>query len=127
MHKDWYELQSDYEEVQNMPINPTNIKKFPEGYIFDENKSVLWNKEELKKRNNEYTEEKTRLLRNKSEALLSVHNDIITEISNETGLDFAKSSKIWNYVFEKWHGFGLYDTFSNLQEIIILISDIINK
>ena len=40
----WREIQDEFETMQRMSCVPKNIHKVPTGYIFDEEKSVKWNR-----------------------------------------------------------------------------------
>lgn len=43
----WREIQDEFETMQRMSCVPKNIHKVPTGYIFDEEKSVKWNREQV--------------------------------------------------------------------------------
>lgn len=60
--KDYY---NDLYNVYHMNIIPNSnlFKTYDEHYIFDEDKSVKWNKEQIKLKNEEYKQEKERLIK----------------------------------------------------------------
>ena len=86
------------------------------GHIFDENKTVKWNREEVERVNNEYQEEVARLNRVKNEAYQDAIKDIIHYIMQETDLSESKADVFWNYVYSKYH--SGYELFDRLDEII---------
>ena len=59
--KSWNEIQEDFDRMQRMNCVPVDIKKVPENYVFDEDQSVKWNKEQVKINNQKYKEEVARL------------------------------------------------------------------
>ena len=57
----WNNIQSAYETVYNMSCIPKNIKKVKPDHVFDENKSVKWNREQVEINNAAYRAEVARL------------------------------------------------------------------
>lgn len=66
--KSWCDIQSDFKNMQRMSCVPVGICKVrKKDYIFDENQSVKWNREQVEKNNLAYEKEVARLntLKNK--------------------------------------------------------------
>lgn len=127
--KDWDEIKADYERMQNMPYKPEG-KKYPVNYIFDEEKSVKWNRQEVERRNQEREDLEKELQQAKNKASNEVHEDIYYAIQNE--VDNANISReaaagIWEYAYQQGHACGWNDIKICLDEVLELISKILNS
>lgn len=47
MSRSWEEIKDGFYKVYEMSLIPQNIRKVPNGYVFDANKSVNWNREQV--------------------------------------------------------------------------------
>ena len=72
--------------------------KVKEGHIFDEDKSVKWNRQEVERVNNEYQEEVNRLENVRGEALVDATKYAYKYITQETGQSEEKAKVFWNTV-----------------------------
>ena len=72
--------------------------KVKEGHIFDEDKSVKWNRQEVERVNNEYQEEVNRLENVRGEALVDATKYAYKYITQETGLSEEKAKVFSNTV-----------------------------
>ena len=87
------------DETNCMSCKPgPEFKKIPVGTVIDEEKSVRWNREEVERIREEYTEEVKRLNRERNKKYNEVVIRIIALISKETGLS---EEKIWDNFSEK--------------------------
>ena len=117
------ELRTMYEGAYCMKMKPDLLRSYKEGYVFDENKSVKWNREEVERLNGEYDEECKRLRSLRNSKIDEVENEIFKYISNETGLSIDKSKLVWKYLYEKYHAF-CSDLFDNLETLTELIYEV---
>ena len=46
MNDVWIDIGQKYEAMANMGCKPYGFKRVPSNFVFDENKSVKWNKEQ---------------------------------------------------------------------------------
>ena len=75
----WYSIEADFERWQNMSCTPT-LKKLPEGHVFDEDKSVRWNREEVVKHNQAVDNEVANLNKRKNELRQFFYSKVATRI-----------------------------------------------
>lgn len=105
------------------------FKIYPENYVFDEDKSVKWNREQVKIKNEEYTLEKTRLkeleeqTRNKLiEDIAKMIYDIINNgyLQGEIFLSVSQLKLIIKYAIEYTE--NNYDPYNIFNSIILGIN-----
>ena len=112
------------DEVNHLSCKPgPEFKKVPVGTVIDEEKSVRWNREEVERMREEYTEEVTRLNRERNKKYSEVVDRVIKLISEETGLSDDKARILWEFTYGHHHSYG--DTmFQYLEEYCDLLNDL---
>lgn len=127
--KDWHEIQSDYERMQGMSCVPSSLRKVPQNYVFDEDQSVKWNKEKVIENNTAYQAEVARLNTAKNKARDAIHEDIYRTIQSEVGHGLTREGarKIWEYAYERDHAYGIHDIMSCLEELLELVSEVLEN
>lgn len=125
--KSWDEIQEDFDRMQRMSCVPVDIKKVPENYVFDENQSVKWNKEQVAINNRKYKEEAARLNTLKNKARDSVNEDIYRNIQEEVGHDLSrdKAKVIFAYAYEQGHACGITEVKHYLDEIMEVVKKVL--
>lgn len=135
---EWNHICETYKTIEES----TSISKinqdypiYTENYIFDENKSVKWNKDEVIRRNKLRDEEIRKCQSMRKQTLYNCENNIIHCIAVEliernivkTDISTAveKASKIFNLAWDKGHSYGLYEVCIYIDEITDFIEDII--
>ena len=122
------EIGKDLDKVYSMPCKP-DWKRPKEGDIFDEDKSVKWNREEVLRRQDAYAKEVLKLNKEKNHARDSLCTELYEAIKNEMSdkitLDDAK--RIYDYAYSEKHGYGCHDIISFLYELIEVFEPIMNK
>lgn len=120
--KSWEELQSDFDDMSLMSCVPVGLKRVPGNYIFDEDKSVKWNKEQVAINNENYRKEVARLNTEKNKRRDSILEDIYKAIQHEVGHSITRkqAQAVWNYAYEQGHSFGFNSILNCLYEIMEL-------
>lgn len=126
--KDWEEIEKAFDEMNRMSCKP-NFEKLPNGWITDENQSVKWNREQVDLNNRNYKKAVAELNTKKNKARDDVLDDIYERIQYQVGYNLSLNSaiKIWNYAYENGHGYGMSEIKCYLDEIVDLVSDILDE
>lgn len=126
--KTWEEVEDDFRCMNSMSCKP-NLTKLPKGWITDENQSVKWNREQVELNNQNYQKAVAELNTKKNEALDAIYEEIYKKIQDEVGYGISKKSaiKIWNHAYSEGHSCGFYTIRSYLEELIDLISEILDE
>ena len=101
-------LSNQYTDFSCKP----SYKKYKEGTIFDEEKSVRWNREEVDRKNN--------LRREKNQMYEKLVNLIYQYIIQETKVSKERAAKIYNYLYEEYHSYGLTECINHLDDLLDL-------
>ena len=88
-----------------MSVIPKAGRKYRDDYVFDEDKSVKWNREQVRKHNREFVEERTRLRTARAEKLQDAKKMAVQYISEE--LVECPNDEYAQIVFEKAYERGL--------------------
>lgn len=118
----WEDIQSKFDTISRMSCVPVGIKKVPENYVFDEDRSVKWNRDQVELNNKQYQKEVARLNTEKNKARDFVYNLIIEKIQHDVGdgLSRKKAKAIWNLAYKLCNPFGFYEIRRRLLDLIDL-------
>lgn len=114
------ELKEDFLLALNMSSVPDFCKVKPD-HIFDEDKSVRWNREEAIRVNNEY-DAMCKILRAERDATISLVIDRIKKyISINVGCSLQRASLIWSFVYGHYHSDidELFDELEEFEELFV--------
>lgn len=127
--KEWYEIQDEYDEMQRMSCVPAGIQKVRADHIFDEDKSVKWNREQVTKNNRKYQQEVARLNTEKNKRRDAIHEDIYRAIQKEVGhgLSRKKAMALWFCAYDKGHAFGIREIKCCLDELMELAITLLSE
>ena len=82
--RDLREVLDDYERYRVMSTKPMT-EKYPYDYVFDENMSVKWNREQVELRNQEWEEERSSLMWEHKRRMESILDELYATIQYEVG------------------------------------------
>lgn len=112
-----------------MPVKPSR-KLLREDTTIDENKSVVWNREQIIAENNKYHEEVTQLRDMKNNQIIEAQDKIIDEYIAD-GLDYSMShmamAVIFNQAYMLGHSGGANQIFNHLDELISFVNDLLKE
>ena len=106
--------------------DPVVYRHHREGEVIDEDKSVKWNREEVKRLNDAYSSECERLRREYNEIESLVTNAIIKDLREEYELSDAECTIIWNWAYSEEHGTGIYCVVNKFRDIAEMYGDLLS-
>ena len=118
------EVFNKYKAVMSHSTIP-ELKKYKEGYIFDENMSVKWNREQVQLRNEEYKDEAIRL-RKEHVSLENEADDAAVEYLlgySSTIKNRNAMSSLLGFALEHRHSEGYESVFNFAEELVDLIDE----
>lgn len=83
--KDWQTIRTEFEAMERMSCVPAGIRKVRADHIFDEERSVRWNREMVEKNNADYQAEVARLNTEKNKRRDAILEDIYRLIQGGRG------------------------------------------
>ena len=119
------EIRDGLEKAYRTSYTP-DPNKFPrpkDGAVLNEEMSVRWNREEVKRLQEKYDSERKRLKEERNKKIRNAEQDIYCYISQETGLNKEKAEKLWNFAYNNHHAY-LDDLFGWLEEYIELYNSL---
>ncbi len=124
---DWSVVEQEYNTACSLSCKPdaTKFPKAKDGAVIDEEKSVRWNREEVARLQNAYTEEVKRLNRVRNSAINEAIDHAVHIIAKELDVTEDKARILWNFLYDKYHAYG--EMFQHVDEYIDLISSICEK
>ena len=102
MRKEAIQMMQD---AISMSVIPKAGRKYRDDYVFDEDKSVKWNREQVRKHNGEFDTERTRLRAARDEKIKSAKKMAVQYICEE--LVECPNDEYAQIVFEKAYERGL--------------------
>lgn len=117
MTKTLEDIRKDYNDgVYVSKLKYPTAKKFPEGYIFDEDKSVKWNKEEVQRRNQEIADQYSAYRAENARLNNNLGDDVMNALVAEYGFSREQVLKIWGYAYNEKHSV-MNDVFNFVTEL----------
>lgn len=105
--------------------NGTKKVLYEYGHVFDEDKSVKWNREKVTDENNGIKDYNKKVTEGIFRGMVGFEEDVKLAISNETGLDLEKASHVYSKAWEDGHSGGKGEVLNETLDLISLIKDIL--
>lgn len=115
---DWCEIKKEYETAVNMSVTPENLRKYREGEIIDEEMSVRWNREEVKRRNEKYAAKKQELVAKRRQRIDKITDEVVKYIASEVPCSEKKARLIWNKAYDDGHSWGMNEIETYVERYI---------
>jgi hypothetical protein len=118
-------------KVRKMSCKPVGMSLVEEGYVFDEDKSVKWNREQVSKNNQKYQDEVKRLnqakMKAREETYAAFYKDIADALNRAIGekekVTTEQAKVVWNYLEE--HLTDSYNIEGPLYDLINMIANFV--
>ena len=121
------EIKKDFLDISNMSCKPSFTRP-KDGAVIDEEKSVRWNREEVIRLQIEYGKEVEKLNTLKNKRRDALYKELYKVIkSNVKNISLKDAEQIFTYIYSNYHSYGIDTMFIYLEELMELISDIVNK
>lgn len=124
--RDWKEIENSWDNMVSMSYRPIN-PKLKEGTVIDENKSVKWNREEVKRINALRDDELKKLNTAKNLERDKLEDEIVKKLADEGKITYTKAKKIYSYVYSQDHSWGLgavINTAHDLMDFFLEVSSL---
>lgn len=124
----WDAAWNDLDRAFSISCKPT-AKRVPKGYVFDEDKSVRWNAEQVESHNVEIQKEVSEKQKARSLAINKATDAIIALIVDEFygEINSKQAEVIWNIAYDRGHSGGKYEIEAQLQQFMSAFYDFIKK
>lgn len=106
---------NEYEFKGTKPQKPEGYRI--ENYVYNEEKSVRWNREHREQLIKEYEEEYEKYRNNLNKSRNILLNDIIIAIQNEFNFNEEQAEKIYSLAYEESHSEGINEVINKAKEI----------
>ena len=115
------------EGYYNSNAQRPKFERYAENHVFNENKSVKWNREEAARRNQAYKDALNAYYAIQNENDKKFHEDLVLAIMNDTNFPMAKAEMIFSKAYDMGHSEGYYEVISYAMEIADFVYDFIRK
>ena len=119
------DIQYDWEH--NYYVSKIQVPgKLGEYHVFDEDKSVKWNKEMVAKHNAQVEELRDKKFREQSDLHVQFTEDVISYIMDEYDMNRSQADLVQQFVYAHWHAF-MSEYFSHIDTIASFASSLIEE
>lgn len=116
----WKEVRDclqDYCDAVNA-VMPPELHRYDYTHVFDENKSVKWNREEVERHNTIYEESRKSIEDNERNARYQFKCAIVAYISEELHMDEDHAQKIYDHCYAEKHAYGIKEVADYVDDLI---------
>lgn len=126
MNKSIEDIYKELFATYEMDVRP-KTKKVKEGTVIDEDKSVKWNREEVKRLNDAYVEETRSLRRKRNEKEAKVREELVKAVNAELEKNVSEETvkKMIASVDEQESGEGVTNHSIAMEDLIDLVNSVI--
>lgn len=101
------------------------FRRYPVGYIFDENQSVVWNRKEVERCNEEYRREQENIRKEFAAKSVAFEEDVISSLQSDYNFSKARSVLIYREAYDRGHANGYYEVISQAEILAEFVEKIL--
>jgi len=113
----------DNKEYAAKAAYPT-IRKFSQGHIFDEDKSVKWNREEVERHNTEVAKQMEAYRKAVIQGENTFKEDVIAYLLDTYSINKAMAEKIFAKAYDDGHSGGMHEVLNIAIDLVDFVVDI---
>lgn len=95
--------------------------------VIDENKTVKWNREEVKRLRERFENRVVELNKYKNKLFSEYKYWFITLLNKDNNISYSESFKIWEYAYSENHSSGIKYVVFKYEEIVDLYNDLLKS
>lgn len=125
VNKSFKEIKNNitaYENSLEYPKKPEGYRK--ENYVYDENRSVKWNREHREELEKEYEEKRDRYRKEGYDLELQFKEDMINATKEEFNLNEKQAELIFNRSWEEGHSDGYESVVDEMIRRLVFIAEV---
>lgn len=125
LNKSFEEIKNnlkDYENKLEFPKRPEGYKK--EGYVYDENQSVKWNREHRLELEKDYSDKLTEYQKESSNLELQFKHDLIRSSEKVYGINYKQGEIIYNQAWDQGHSYGYSQVVDDMITLLDFYKDV---
>lgn len=125
LNKSFEEIKNnlkDYENKLEFPKRPGGYKK--EGYVYDENQSVKWNREHRLELEKDYSDKLTEYQKESSNLELQFKHDLIRSSEKVYGINYKQGEIIYNQAWDQGHSYGYSQVVDDMITLLDFYKDV---
>lgn len=114
------EILKKYEGIKQDYAGYRRLRTYKEDTVFDEEKSVRWNREEVIRRNDSILALKKQKRKEEAQAFASLYADIVEYLAQTSRIDYELANKIYETAYDDKNSEGLKRTIDYAEELIMV-------
>lgn len=119
------ELVRNYREVLEVKKEDyVTTKKLQDNHVEDEDKSVKWNKEFVKKNNELHLAQNKAYRSAQSDKRERFEKELIASFADDEGLSIEEANIIFGYAWQQSHSSGYYEVMGTASEVAYVVNQI---
>ena len=114
-------LRENKYKPEFLPVPP--IRRYPDDHVFDETKSVVWHREEVIRRNEEYVQAKKLNREREHNMDILFSSDLREALKTDYGFSSAQVEFIYQNAYEEGHANGYYEVLYEAEKLADLVTE----
>lgn len=118
-------MEEAYRVPMEIPKRPEGYKK--EGYVYDENQTVKWNREHQKELADKYEADRKKFDEASAGKSIEMQEDFIKAINQEYGFNAKQAQILFSRAYDDEHDTGMLAVLYKVRDLAEMVKDIIEE